>query len=121
MHGDGAASKVAGVELAEFVDALREQIRVAQRDADPALPIEVGQITLEFTVTTRREGEGRAGVKFWVVDAGGSAKLGNEATQKVTMQLIPHAAEGQGPVFIRDREEPSPGRGGAVLRDSGRD
>ena len=43
---------------------------------DPALPIEVGPITLEFTVTTRREGEGKAGVKFWVVDAGVSGKLG---------------------------------------------
>jgi hypothetical protein len=96
---------VAGVELADFVGALRDQIRQAQADADPNLPIEVGPITLEFTVTTRQEGEGKAGVKFWVVvEAGVSGKLGREATQKVTMQLIPRAPGGQGPARIRDRE-----------------
>ncbi len=94
----------AGVELADFVAALRDQIRIAQAGADPGLPIEVGPITLEFTVTTRREGEGKAGVKFWVVDAGVSGKLGHEATQKVTMQLTPRAPDGQGPARIRDRE-----------------
>ena len=57
----------------------------SSRRADPALPIEVGPITLEFTVITRREGAGKAGVKFWVVDAGVSGKLGNESTQKVTI------------------------------------
>ena len=112
---------VAGVELAEFVEALRDQIRMAQASADPALPIEVGPITLEFTVITRREGAGKAGVKFWVVDAGVSGKLGNESTQKVTMQLIPHAPDGQGPARIRDPEHELSGRGGGVLRDIERD
>ena len=114
-------AEVAGVELAEFVDALRDQIRLAQAGADPALPIEVGPVTLEFTVTTRREGTGKAGVKFWVVDAGVSAKLGNESTQKVTMQLIPHAPDGQGPARIRDREHGLSGGGGGPLRDIERD
>ena len=96
-------TEVAGVELAEFVDALRDQIKIAQADADPGLPIEVGPIMLEFTVTTRREGAGKAGVKFWVVDAGVSGKRGKESTQKVTMQLIPHAPDGQAPgARIRD-------------------
>ena len=114
-------AEVAGVELAEFVDALRDQIRIAQAGADPALPIEVGPITLEFTVTTRREGAGKAGVKFWVVDAGVSGKLGHESTQKVTMQLIPRAPDGQGPARIRDREQGSSRQGGGTLRDIERD
>lgn len=103
--------EVGGVELAEFVDALRDQIRIAQRGADPALPIEVGPITLEFTLTTRQEGEGKAGIKFWVVDAGVSGKLGREATQKVTMQLVPLAPDGHGPARVKDTEENGgPGR-----------
>jgi hypothetical protein len=114
-------TEVAGVELAEFVDALRDQIRLAQAAADPALPIEVGPITLEFTVTTRREGAGKAGVKFWVVDAGVSGKLGDESTQKVTMQLIPRAPEGLGPARIRDHERGWSGAGGSPLRDIERD
>ena len=116
-----AVDRVAGVELADFVAALRDQIRQAQADADPNLPIEVGPITLEFTVTTRREGEGKAGVKFWVVDAEVSGKLANESTQKVTMQLIPRAPDGQGPARIRDRESASAGGGGSPLRDIERD
>jgi hypothetical protein len=118
---EGVMAEVAGVQLAEFVDALRDQIRIAQAGADPALPIDVGPITLEFTVTTRREGAGKAGVKFWVVDAGVSGKLGNESMQKVTMQLIPHAPDGQGPARIRDRESASAGSGGSPLRDIERD
>lgn len=42
-----ALDRVAGVELADFVGALRDQIRQAQADADPNLPIEVGPTTLE--------------------------------------------------------------------------
>lgn len=114
-------AEVAGVELAEFVDALRDQIRIAQAGADPALPIELGTITLEFTVITRREAAGRAGVKFWVVDAGVSGKLGHESTQKVTMQLIPRAPDGQGPAHIRDREQGSSCEGDGTLRDFERD
>lgn len=56
-------------------------------------------------MTTRREGEGKAGVKSWVVDAGVSGKLGREATQKVTIQLIPRGPGGQGPALVRDLEE----------------
>jgi hypothetical protein len=109
--------ELAGVELAEFVDALRDQIRLAQAGADPSLPIEVGPVTLEFTVTTRREGEGKAGVKFWVVDAGVSGRLGNESTQKVTMQLIPRAPDGQGPARIRDWEQDCSPAGDSPLTD----
>jgi NTP-dependent ternary system trypsin peptidase co-occuring protein len=117
----GIVADLAGVELAEFVDALRDQIRTAQAGADPQLPIEVGPITLEFTLTTRREGEGKAGVKFWVVDAGVSGKLGHESSQKVTMQLLPRAPDGEGPARIRDRERVPAGAGGSALRDIERD
>ena len=60
-------------------------------------------------------------MKFWVVDAGVSAKLGNESTQKVTMQLMPRAPDGQGPARIRDREQGSSREGGSRLRDIERD
>ncbi|MGV1010503.1 MAG: trypco2 family protein [Dermatophilaceae bacterium] len=96
-----------GVPLADFVTALREEIRAARLGADPQVPIEVGPLTVEFTLLARREGEGKAGLKFWVVDAGVSGKLANESTQKVTMQLTPLAAGGAGPARVRDVD---PGR-----------
>jgi hypothetical protein len=79
----------AGLPFADFVGALRDQIRVAQADADPDVPIEIGPLSVEFTLLTRREGEGKAGVRFWVAEAGVGGKLATEATQKVTMELQP--------------------------------
>ena len=78
-----------GVPLADFVAGLRSELKSAAVDADPDLPIEVGPVTVEFTVLTRQEAEANAGVKFWVVDAGASARRGSESTQRVTIELQP--------------------------------
>lgn len=75
--------------LADFISALRDQIRAARDDADPDLQIVLGPVTVEFTLLTRREAEGRAGITFWVVDAGASGKAAGESTQKVTIELHP--------------------------------
>lgn len=91
------------VPLADFIWALRDQLRVAHAERDPAFPIEIGSLSVEFTLLTRREGEGRAGVKFWVVDAGVSGKLAAESTQKVTMQLTPLDPAG-GKLRVSDQE-----------------
>lgn len=89
--------------MIDFVHALRAELKAAQTDADPDLPIEVGPVTIELTVLTRREGEGKAGLRFWVVDAGTTGKLATESTQKVTMQLTPLTPCGRSP-RIHDRE-----------------
>lgn len=91
------------VPLTDFVGALRAELRAAQLDADPDLPIEVGPVTIEFTVMTHKEGEGKAGIRFWVVDAGVGAKLATESTQKITMQLTPLGPSGRS-ARIRDVE-----------------
>ena len=91
------------VRLADFLSALREQLRAAHAERDPAFPIQVGPISVEFTLLTRREGEGHAGVKFWVVDAGVSGKLAAESTQKVTLQLTPLDPAG-GKLRVSDQE-----------------
>lgn len=93
------------LQLADFVGALRDQLLLARMAEDPAMPIEVGPVTVEFTLLTRREGEGKAGVKFWVVDASVGGKLVSESTQKVTMQLQPLQPDGQGRARVHDREK----------------
>ena len=93
------------VPLADFVGALRAELRAAQGDADPELPIEVGPVTVEFTVLTRKEGEGRAGLRFWVVEAGVGGRRATESTQKVTMRLTPLDPSGRS-ARIRDTESP---------------
>lgn len=82
------------VPLADFIGALRDQLREAQRDKDPGLPIEVGRVMVEFTVLTRKEGEGKAGIRFWVVEAGVSGKGIAESTQRVSMELFPLSPAG---------------------------
>lgn len=55
-------------------------------------------------VADRQEGEGKAGIKCWVVDAGVSGKVGRESTQKVTMQLTPLDAARK-PLRVDDEEQ----------------
>lgn len=93
------------VQLADFVGALRDQLLLARMTEDPEMPIEVGPVTVEFTLLTRRESDGKAGVKFWVVDASLGGKRTSESTQKVTMQLQPLQPDGQGHARVHDREK----------------
>ena len=98
-------NEIYGVPLADFVAALRAELREAQDDADPHLPIDVDQVTVEFTVLTKREGEGKAGLRFWVVEAGVTGKVAAESTQKVTLQLTPLDPSGTRPARIRDVDQ----------------
>jgi Trypsin-co-occurring domain 2 len=98
------------VPLADFLAALRSELKAAHAERDPDLQLEVGPVTVEFTVLTRQEGEGKAGIKFWVVDAGVSGKLIGESTQKVTMQLMPLDSTGDA-LRVNDTEQRGQGHG----------
>jgi hypothetical protein len=93
MHmADGKAEEM--LPLAEVVEALRSEITKA---ADVAGNEEIrfgdGPIDLEFQVVAKREGGPSGKIKFGIwgvgVEAGGSAKFGNERTQKVKCQVHP--------------------------------
>jgi NTP-dependent ternary system trypsin peptidase co-occuring protein len=90
------------VALAEFVAGLREELRAAQAAREPGLQFAVGPVAVEFTVVTTREAGPEAKVRFWVVEAGGSARWSREATQKVSLTLTPVDEHGE-PVYIRDQ------------------
>jgi hypothetical protein len=85
----------AGLPLADFIGALRSELRAAALARDPELQFNVGPVTVEFTLMTHHEGGGKAGVRFWVVEAGASASVANESTQKVTLELAPVSASGE--------------------------
>lgn len=104
------------VPLADFLSALRSELKTARAERDPDLQLEVGPVTVEFTVLTRQEGEGKAGIKFWVVDAGVSGKLTGESTQKVTMHLTPLDSTG-GTLRVSDTEQSQAGRGDVERRN----
>ena len=53
--------EVQRVPLADFVAALRDEIAVMAAGADPEVPIEMGPVSVEFTLLTRNEGGGEGG------------------------------------------------------------
>jgi hypothetical protein len=97
----GSGDQARPVPLAEFVSALREELRAAQAAYDPGLQFAVGPVSVEFMVVTKREGGPEAKVRFWVVEAGASARLSREATQKMSLTLTPVDEHGR-PIYVLD-------------------
>jgi hypothetical protein len=107
LIGDGMAGDGAGLPLADFIGALRSELRSAALARDAELQFNVGPVTVELTVMTRHEGGGKAGVRFWVVEVGASASAAHESTQKVTLELTPVSASGE-PWQVADEVEERP-------------
>ena len=89
------AVEAVGLPLADFIAALRAELRAAALAKDPQLQFNVGPVNVEFTLMTHREVGGKAGIRFWVVEAGASASVAGESTQKVTLALTPVTASGE--------------------------
>src|SRR5918999_200049 len=107
MQDAGSGVQAGPVPLAEFVSGLREELRAAQAAREPGLQFAVGPVSVEFTVVTAREGGPEAKVRFWVVEAGGSARWSRETTQQVSLTLTPVDEQGR-PIYIHDRVESPP-------------
>ena len=76
------------LELAETMEALRAELAAAAAaGARSAFHFPVAGVQLEFHVGVTRTGEGKAGVKFWVVELGGSGGYAREEIQTVTVTL----------------------------------
>lgn len=78
------------LQLAETMEALRAELaRAAEAGAESGLQFPVTGVQLEFHVGITRSGEGNAGVRFWVVELGGSGSYTQEEIQTVTITLGP--------------------------------
>jgi hypothetical protein len=89
------ADERTGLPLSDFIGALRAELRAAAVAKDPELQFNVGPVSVEFTLMTHYEGGGKAGVRFWVVEAGASGSVAKESTQKVMLTLSPVTASGE--------------------------
>jgi hypothetical protein len=76
------------LELAETVEALRAELaRASAAGVGTGFQFPVTGVQLEFHVGVTKTGEGRAGVKFYVVELGGSGSYAKNEIQTVTVSL----------------------------------
>ena len=81
----GAADAPAGaLPLADAIASLR-----AER-----LDAQAVQLTVEVTATTT--GTGRAGIRWWLLEAGGEASHARATTQSVTLTFVPTVPDADG-------------------------
>jgi len=83
--GEGAGGPI---DLGDAIAHLRQEIQTAMAEgAGKDVRFRAKEIELELSIELKRVGEGRAGIKAWVVDFGGKVSAENKSTHKVTLQL----------------------------------
>lgn len=77
-----------GLQLSQMISALREELEQAQLGSEDAnLRFGISGVELEATVQVSKDWEGRGGVRFWVIEAGGSRTHGNSTSQRIKLDL----------------------------------
>jgi Trypsin-co-occurring domain 2 len=79
-----------GLQLAETIQQLREELATAIHAGEgQPLKFKLDTVELELKLLVSREGKGKAGVKFWVVDAGVEGAAKREQVQTIKLKLTP--------------------------------
>jgi hypothetical protein len=87
-QGDGVDDNK--IPLADFIAALREELEKARRQgAKQGLRFGVGPIEFELETVATREATAKAGVRFWVVEAGGEGTVASGTTTRLKLTLSP--------------------------------
>ncbi|MET7736538.1 trypco2 family protein [Streptomyces sp. NPDC005402] len=74
--------------LADMLGGLRRELEDAQRRAaGEKLRFGIADVEVEATVQITRNATGRAGIQFWVVQAGGDYAHGNATTHRIKLNL----------------------------------
>lgn len=78
------------VPLAEMIKTLRSELQSAQSDASATdLRFKIEKVDLELKVAVTGKGTADAGVKFWVVNAGGKFEKAGETAHTFRLTLTP--------------------------------
>ncbi len=96
------------IGLAEVVRALRAELETAIKEgAGETLRFDATGLELEFQVGVTKAADGKAGVRFWVLELGGGASYSSETIQTVRLSLQPVSQTG-GRVRIAGGTDRSP-------------
>jgi hypothetical protein len=94
-------SSVEGIDLQETLDALRAELGSAvERAARKGVVFPVRQVELEFHVGVTKTGDGKAGIRFWVVELGAGRSHATESIQRVKLTLDPPVDSEGNPVAV---------------------
>ncbi|WP_369333690.1 trypco2 family protein [Modestobacter altitudinis] len=91
---------MAEIGLTQAIAALRQELEEAMTVAqDEEILFDAISVEMQFQVGVTRSGEGKAGLKFWVIELGGSTSYATESVQSVSLSLRPALRDGR-PVKI---------------------
>lgn len=78
------------MELAEAIADLRRELTTAlQAGQEEALRFKLGPVELSFQLQVAKKAGANAGVRFWVVSAGGQGELSKASTHQIKLTLQP--------------------------------
>ena len=93
------------IDVSDAIAHMRQEIQKAMAEGvGKPVRFRAKGIELELSVELKRVGEGRAGIKAWVLDFGGKVGIENKSAHKVKLQLeLPRDT------LIGDEDEPPVG------------
>lgn len=101
-------AEVAEIGLGEVIRALRAELEEAMGEGEGStIRFEAKSVDLEFNVGITRTADGKAGIRFWVIELGGGGSYASESVQSVKLSLQPVSADG-GRVRITQGTDESP-------------
>ena len=112
-----AAAEPPGIGLADMITSLRRELLEAQTDpATAQLALRTGTVELELQVAVTRTTKGRAGIRFWVIDAGADHGRERVATQtfKIALDPIDPTTGERAAVADEERIDPTTGERAAI-------
>jgi hypothetical protein len=78
------------LQLAEMIQVLRSELEKAQTQSEgTGIVFRTEKVELELNVAVEGTIKGDGGVKFWVINAGGSLEKSNTATHIFKLTLTP--------------------------------
>lgn len=90
------------ITLSDAIQNLRGELTIAMQRASEdkdALHFQLGPIEMELEVAATRVAEGKAGIKWWLVEAGVGGKLESSSKHKIKLVLAP-LGNGGAPVVV---------------------
>jgi hypothetical protein len=89
-----------GVGLAEAIEALRTELTQAMASAPlEGVRFRPGPVELTVEAALTKNFGGKAGIKWWLIEAGGEASRGSVVTQTLKITLQPVLLDSQGKII----------------------